>query len=44
MNNLEIPPSELLKRVNDLRKLGYTVTLEKDQKGLFLKIIKKDLR
>ena len=41
MNDAELSLSELLKILNDLKKLGFTVVLEASEKGILLKITKE---
>ena len=41
--NIELMPNELLKRVNDLERVGYEVFFTSDEKGLIINIRKKKL-
>ena len=41
MNDVELSQSELLKRLNDLKKVGFTVVLEANEKGILLTITKE---
>jgi len=40
MENRELKPSELLKRVNDLNKAGFVVTFESSGEGMILNVTK----
>ena len=42
MNHTDLSPTELAQRVNDLKKIGFTVHVETSKNGIVYKVTKKE--